>query len=51
LAAAWADLLSMTPEERQALGRQARRRTQVNYSLEKMAAAYTGLYQDIISSG
>ena len=51
LAAAWADLLSVTPEERQALGREARRRIQDHYSLEEMAAAYTGLYQDIISSG
>ena len=51
LAAAWADLLSMPTEDRRALGRLARQRILDNYSLEKMASTYAGLYQDIITHG
>jgi len=51
LAAAWADLLSMSTEDRRALGRLARQRILDNYSLEKMVTAYANLYQDIITHG
>jgi glycosyltransferase involved in cell wall biosynthesis len=50
LAGAWSDLLSLPVEELRALGRQARQRIKDHYSLEKMVAAYAGLYQDIITS-
>lgn len=49
LAAAWVELLSLPPEERRALGRKARQRILDHYSLEKMVAAYAGLYRDIIT--
>ena len=50
LAAAWVDLLSISSEERQIRGKKARQRILDHYSLEKMVSAYTGLYQDIITS-
>jgi glycosyltransferase involved in cell wall biosynthesis len=51
LAGAWSDLLSMPPEGRRELGRQARERILGRFSLEKMAAAYSQLYWDIIAIG
>ncbi len=44
------DLLSR-PDERSQLGIKARQRVIEQYSLEKMALAYAGLYQDIIAGG
>ncbi len=48
LAEAWEALLALPPSARQALGRAARQRVEDHYSLEKMAAAYARLYEDII---
>jgi len=48
LAAAWAELLSLPAAERRALGNEARNRIEDLFSLEKMGAAYAGLYRDII---
>ncbi|MEZ0395268.1 MAG: glycosyltransferase [Anaerolineales bacterium] len=48
LAEAWAEVLRLPVAERRALGRAARQRVEACYSLEKMAAAYTRLYEDII---
>ncbi len=45
LADAVLDLLRLPAGERQALGAAARRRVEENFSLERMAAAYAGLYQ------
>jgi glycosyltransferase involved in cell wall biosynthesis len=51
LARAWADLLDMSEDERAALGLRARQRIIEHFSIEKMAAAYSQLYKDIIASG
>lgn len=48
LADAWGEMLALPPSARQALGRAARQRVQDRYSLDKMAAAYARLYEDII---
>lgn len=44
LAAAWDDVLSLPPEERTALGAQARDRIVANFALEQIVARYEALY-------
>jgi glycosyltransferase involved in cell wall biosynthesis len=41
------DILRLSPTERQALGRSARRRIESDFRLEKMAEQYTALYREI----
>lgn len=50
LAAAWAELLSLTASERFALGQQARQRIIQHFSLEKMVQAYARVHRDIIGA-
>jgi glycosyltransferase involved in cell wall biosynthesis len=50
LAQAWGALLRLPPAERQALGAAGRKRVETSFRVEKMAAAYAGLYRDIIAA-
>jgi glycosyltransferase involved in cell wall biosynthesis len=50
LAQGMMDLL-LCPEERRRMGERARQRIIEHYKVEKMAAAYAGLYRDIITGG
>lgn len=49
LASAWAGILGLSLEEREALGKSARGRIASLFSIEKMVAAYAQLYRDIIA--
>jgi len=50
LAQAWGALLRLPPAERQTLGAAGRKRVETLFRVEKMAAAYAGLYRDIIAA-
>lgn len=50
LAAAWEELLSLSPEERRDLGERARRRIAEHFSLRTMTAAYESLYSEIAAN-
>jgi glycosyltransferase involved in cell wall biosynthesis len=50
LAQAWGMLLRLPPAERQALGAAGRKRVETSFRVEKMAAAYAGMYRDIIAA-
>ncbi len=47
LAAAWVDMLALSPESRHALGARARARIQQDYDLAGIVARYECLYEDI----
>jgi glycosyltransferase involved in cell wall biosynthesis len=47
LAAAWAEILSLPPDQRSALGGRARRRVESEFSLPTVAARYSQLYQEV----
>jgi glycosyltransferase involved in cell wall biosynthesis len=50
LAAAWAEMLMLTPEERQRMGQAARRRVRERYSLERIADDYAAVYRKAAGS-
>jgi glycosyltransferase involved in cell wall biosynthesis len=48
LAEGWGQLLSMSPEERHALGERARQRIQQNFGITQIAQRYEALYEQIV---
>lgn len=50
LAAAWAKLLELPPNERQTLGQLARTRVAENFELNKVAAIYESFYEQLITN-
>ena len=47
LAAAWTELIEMSPDQRQDLGRKARNRVEENFSLLKAVESYESLYREL----
>ena len=50
LDAAWASVMHLAPEERDALGRAARNRIQERFALHAIVRAYETLYEDVLQS-
>ena len=50
LAEAWIELLAKSAEDRRRMGREARKRIQDNFSLDKMVADYYTLYDEVLGN-
>jgi glycosyltransferase involved in cell wall biosynthesis len=48
MARAWRELIELTAEQRQQLGRQAHQRIEENYSMVAVARQYEGLYEELL---